>query len=313
MTRAIYYPPANRTAQWYADNYPGVTMVVNKLCLHTTEGSGWPAYSGGAMAPNMTGFPDMTARKINWRQHFPANMSSRALAHPSGTPATNTAGTFQVELIGTCERGGPGLFWPDAPDWALQDVGDVLAWLHIEWPVPLRAASTWLSYPASYGNSSARMSWSTWGGFTGMHGHQHVPGNDHGDPGSIDANKIVRMATTGDSDVVTEADIDAIAERTRDKIMEHFPAGGDLNVKTILARMWPQLMEITKRLTDLAKAVGVADANDVLDVDVLGDAIATKVIAALPKTGTGTGGSLTRDDVEAAVKQAFREGTSSTT
>ncbi|MFD3560872.1 hypothetical protein ACFWVU_14500 [Streptomyces sp. NPDC058686] len=47
------------------------------------------------------------------RQHFPANMSSRALVNRNGGVETNTLNVVQIELVGTCVKGGPGLYWPN--------------------------------------------------------------------------------------------------------------------------------------------------------------------------------------------------------
>jgi hypothetical protein len=213
MTRATLYPPANRTAQWYADDYPGAIFEsIEKLCLHTTEGSGWPGYSGGAVAPNLTALPDIANRRLIWRHHFPINMSSRALRNLAGGVQTNTDRVVQVEFVGTCEKGGPGFYWPGAPDWALADVAGLVEWLHAEWALALNAAPLWLPYPASYGKTKARMSGTTWDAFRGVLGHQHVPENDHGDPGALDAARIITLAKgNAVARTLTDEDIAALA------------------------------------------------------------------------------------------------------
>ncbi|GAA0464000.1 hypothetical protein [Streptomyces olivaceiscleroticus] len=38
------------------------------------------------------------------------------------------------------------------------------------------------------------MSASQWNGFRGICGHQHVPENDHGDPGSLDFRHVLELA-----------------------------------------------------------------------------------------------------------------------
>lgn len=213
MTRATLFPPANRTAQWYASKYPGATFDgIEKLVIHTTEGSGWPGYSGGKSAPNLTALPDTAARRLVWRHHFPINMSSRALVNKAGGVQTNTDRAVQVELIGTCERGGPGMFWPEAPDWALAEVAELVAWLHVEWGLALAVAPLWLPYPSSYGSTKARMSGAAWDAFRGVCGHQHVPENDHGDPGLLNAARIVQLARgSAVARTLTDEDIAALA------------------------------------------------------------------------------------------------------
>src|SRR4029079_18099398 len=136
---AEFFPPANRTAQWFEDDFGGARMDVNVGCLHTTEGTSWPSYAGGAVAPNLTAKPVMSGRHLQWRQHFRLNASSRALVNRAGGVETNTLNVVQVELVGTCDpahrehfgkqlAGVDYVFWPDAPDWALEGLADFMRW-----------------------------------------------------------------------------------------------------------------------------------------------------------------------------------------
>jgi hypothetical protein len=97
-----FFPPADRTAQWFEDDFGGARMNVNVGCLHTTEGTSWPGYDGGAVAPNLPAKPVMSGRHLQWRQHFRLNTSSSALVNNAGGVATNTLNVVQVELVGTC-------------------------------------------------------------------------------------------------------------------------------------------------------------------------------------------------------------------
>lgn len=192
MSRATIYPKADRS-QWFAGAYPGDIMPhPNVVVLHTTEGSSWPGYSGGALAPTFT--YDATSGVI--RQHFPVNMSARALVHPPGVP-TNTLNVVQIEIIGTCAKGGPGIYWPAATDAQLAGLVDLLRWLNTEWSIPLVSTTKpWTSYPASYGlQAPQRMSANEWLNFTGVCGHQHVYGNEHGDPGDFPAQRLLALVT----------------------------------------------------------------------------------------------------------------------
>lgn len=195
MTKAIYYPGADRTSQWAFGKYPGDAMNTNCVVLHTTETLSWPSYSTGY-------YPTFTyhrGAKARWRQHLPVNRSARALEHPAGGPATNTANCAQVELVGTCDRSYKnrygGIYWPEAPDDALEDVARFLAWMKTEWGVRLVAPPKWPAYPQSYGNGAGqRMSPQQWHDFYGVCGHMHVPTNHHGDPGNIDIARLLVMA-----------------------------------------------------------------------------------------------------------------------
>src|SRR4051794_6731271 len=126
------YAKANTTAQWFQDNYPGSVMNPNVVVLHTTETTGWPPYGGGATAPNYTARPNIAAKRLEWRAHFPDERSSRALKNLTGGVETNTLNVVQVELIGTCDAskrerwgslraGRDYIYLPDAPEWLLDD------------------------------------------------------------------------------------------------------------------------------------------------------------------------------------------------
>ncbi|MEU5433813.1 peptidoglycan-binding protein [Streptomyces sp. NPDC020719] len=159
------------------------------IVLHTTEGGTWPSYDGGASAPNFT------VKGGEVRQHFNANESSRALVNKSGGVQTNTLNVVQIELVGTCERGGPGLYWPGASDADMAALVDLIQWLTSNYPIPVVSTSKpWLSYPTSYGSKSGqRMSFSEWTNFNGICGHQHVPENDHGDPGNFPIQRLISL------------------------------------------------------------------------------------------------------------------------
>lgn len=204
------YAKANKQAQWFAGRYPGskltlkaTTMVV---VLHTTEGTTWPSYSAGAVAPTYTGQPPVGKIAGAWRAHFPDEMSARALVNNPGGVETNTANCVQIELIGTCDpahaktwaglKAGTGyVYWPNASDAQLAWVAALLADLHKRHGLRLQAPVKFKPYPASYGaGNGVRMSASSWRNYTGVCGHQHVPENVHGDPGALDVARILAHA-----------------------------------------------------------------------------------------------------------------------
>ena len=139
MDGPVHFPGADREAQWFGDAFPGVTMPrIDKLLLHTTEGSGWPGYNGGASAPTLTYHPT----KHKWRQHFAISQSARALADPKVTQVReNRANVVQVEIICSCDpvqiKKHNLLDVRDLDDEALLDLGEFAAWLHREWGLPL--------------------------------------------------------------------------------------------------------------------------------------------------------------------------------
>lgn len=191
------YPPADAKAEWYGDTYPGVFMGgVDKIVLHTTEGNGWPTYKDGSVAPNLTYWP----AQRQWRQHVSLTHSARALIDdPATAVRENRDRVVQVEIVAICDpklatqvRGGT--YAPNLSQGAIDDLGAFLAFMHHTFRTGLIAAPRWLPYPASAGNSAVRMTGPQYDAFRGVLGHQHVSGNNHGDPGSLPVAAIIQAA-----------------------------------------------------------------------------------------------------------------------
>lgn len=187
----------------YEDRYPGSVMKPNAGVIHTTEGTSLPTYSGGAVAPNYTAVPDFKNKRLVWHNHFPDERSSRALENHAGGVETNTLNVVQVELVGTCapgihadweKRGIQHIYWPEAPDWALDDVADFIADMHRRHGIKIAGPKTWTAYPDSYGAGGQRFTNAQWRAFYGWCGHQHVPENVHGDPGAFPWAKVEAKA-----------------------------------------------------------------------------------------------------------------------
>lgn len=252
------YKAANAEAQWFANAYPGSAIDPNVLVLHTTEGTDWPSYSGGASAPHYTAKP--SGKRLAWRQHFPESMSSRALRNEDGGVETNTLNCVQVELVGTCApatrnawvkagkkeatEDDPGhfVFWPEAPDWALKGLADFVADIHKRQGIKLQSRK-FLAYPDSYGASPVRMTGPQWVRFYGICGHQHVPENSHGDPGDLNIEKVLRYAT-------------ALAYPEPEQPNNHVTAGRDLVERGLkeFAQVNPDRAAVKK----MADAIAVA-------------------------------------------------------
>lgn len=199
------YPGAS-TAYWYGSAYPGSAMEVNVIVWHSTEGTSLPSYGGGASAPNFTAKPDFAAKRLVWYQHYDFDVSSRALVNKAGGVQTNTLNACQVEIVGTCDpathakwvkAGYQHLYTPELPDWAIRDLAAFAKWANTQHGVPLSSGLTFKAYPGSYGANGVRLSDSQWSAFKGHCGHQHVPENDHGDPGSMPITAILAAAKNG--------------------------------------------------------------------------------------------------------------------
>ena len=173
----LWHPNAERIiADRSGGSYSGVSW---RLVLHTTEGT---SVAGAVAAYQQHGsWPHMTidCRKRRVTQHFPFTVAARALKRPRGTVATNGANAIQVELIGYAK---------DTANWDAADVtwlGEVLAPVMDAYDIERRS-------PAFVGadvggiasaRSPYRFNDRDWLAFNGVCGHQHVPNNDHWDPG----------------------------------------------------------------------------------------------------------------------------------
>lgn len=198
MANALYYPEADSVTQDFSKVYPGSEIAPDLFLLHSTEGSGWEPYDGGANAPHMTLKIDLSKpRRCELRQHYPANRNSRALVNAPGGAETNREDVFQLEIVATsgwASAENPSAPWKaafkitDLPDWALREIGRIWAWLHIEWGVPLSIAAPFVAW----NGRRPTMTEEDWVNAVGLIGHQHVPeGNTHTDPGDIDAERIL--------------------------------------------------------------------------------------------------------------------------
>jgi hypothetical protein len=199
------YPGAS-TAYWYQTQYGGDAMESNVIVWHTTEGTSLPDYSGGSVAPNFTARPNFAAKRLEWFQHFDFDVSSRALVNKAGGVETNTLNVCQIEIVGTCDPGTHSrwanagyshLYTPELPDWVIRDLAAFTKWAHDNHGVPLSSGLTFKAYPSSYGANGVRMSFDNWNAFKGHCGHQHVPENDHGDPGAFPITAILDAAKGG--------------------------------------------------------------------------------------------------------------------
>lgn len=118
---------------------------------------------------------------IKWEQYIPFDGNAGGLLHNAGTVDTNKMGDYciQVAIIGYAK---------DAPTYSwnlLNALGDFMVWCNQEFGIKIDA-------PLFYGSSAyghdkpQRFTDQQWKDWDGWCGHQHVPNNEHWDPGKID-------------------------------------------------------------------------------------------------------------------------------
>lgn len=202
MAKAQIYPGATKSS-WYQDDYPGDRMDTNVVVWHSTEGRTLPDYSGGVSAPTITAVPDFKAERLVWHQHFDIDVSARALVNKRGGVETNTLNVAQVEIVGTSDPAthrkwgsSPHLYMAQLPEWVIRDLAAFSKWMWTEHGVPLTSGVEFKAYPGSYGDTPTRMTFDEWTAYKGHAGHQHVPENDHGDPGAFPMQAILKAAGT---------------------------------------------------------------------------------------------------------------------
>jgi hypothetical protein len=187
-----------------------------KLLLHTTEGSTIEGAIGAYRIHNSWPHLTVDCKRRRVVQHLPFTVPARSLRNASGGVETNRQGTIlvQIEIVGSA--GQPSTIGTASDlEWFGREVVGVVC---RQTGIPLDSSVAWTSYPASYGlRAGQRLSGSRWAGYSGILGHQHAPENDHGDPGKLDIARILAAARGGDD--VTEAQLDAIVERTAKRVV----------------------------------------------------------------------------------------------
>jgi hypothetical protein len=179
--------PHGRALPWAETSDP-------KGCLHTTEGSGWPPYQGWTVHPHFTVLP-LPGRGVRVKQHVRLDGASFALRNTPGGVETNRDRVYQVELIGTATRNGPGLAWRDADDVVLAALYRTLIRpLSEEVGIPLSA----LPFRDEAAVPGHRLGGARFDGYSGWLGHQHVPENSHWDPGPFPWDRMIKV---GDDDM----------------------------------------------------------------------------------------------------------------
>lgn len=146
--------------------------VPAKLVWHTTEGTSLPGYAGSH--PHFT----LDFKRKQLYQHIPVTSGAMALVH--GVVETNRAHAIQVELVG---------FASESPNWSDADYAQIAAlarWIEKHCGVPRKCTVRFV--PVGQTN---HLGSSQWLSYSGHLGHQHVPGNDHTDPGSFQIQKVI--------------------------------------------------------------------------------------------------------------------------
>lgn len=183
-------------AEWHPDAtkdlYPDAGDYISapaKLCWHTTETRGLPSYDGSQ--PHFTFNP----RTNDLWQHQSIAKAAKGLQH-TAPPETNRAHCIQVELIcyssESIAKTVGGLAVTDLTDADYGRIAKLARWIEKNGGVARKSSVKFEHYPESSGAANGvRLGSSAWLSYKGHLGHQHVPGNVHGDPSSLRIDKVL--------------------------------------------------------------------------------------------------------------------------
>ena len=187
MSPVLFHPSASRRLLEDAGPFTGGGR---KLVVHTTEG---PTLDGAFVTVrDRRSAPHFILEVLDGRrrlvQCIPLDQAARGLQHLSGTPETNRANCIQVEVVGFADLtearrlGHPELFVGNWEPAVYRHLHRLMRWTHEHFGVPMRADH---AFPGHAG--FRRLGGQEFVGAAGLVGHCHVPGNDHTDPGPLDA------------------------------------------------------------------------------------------------------------------------------
>jgi len=108
------------------------------------------------------------------------NQYGKGLMHPAGTPETNRANCIQVEIIG---------FAKDSPHWGehiYRNLARLALLIEHRVAIPRRVGRP-------FGTNVQRVTPAGFPRSAGHFGHEHVPNNDHVDPGAMRAKHLLNL------------------------------------------------------------------------------------------------------------------------
>ena len=161
--------------------------------IHTTEVKSYApsktSYYGHHNPPHFTLVMGASEAKVY--QHFPITFAARALKGVVGTE-TNRRSAIQIEIAWKAAE------IANLPEAMLERLWDWMRWAETQAGIKSSKYCTFVGHGAAAGlNSSSRLSVAEWNAFDGWCGHQHVPGNDHWDPGKLDIGRLLRITRPG--------------------------------------------------------------------------------------------------------------------
>jgi hypothetical protein len=187
-----FHPRATRVVPSHVQG-AGYVGVPWKLVIHTTESDTYTPstadYFGHQHWPHAT----VVAGRIF--QHLPISRAARALARADGVE-TNRANAIQCEVVWRADRA------QEMPDELVATLADWLDWAAEETGCPLDVPRSFRGagegIVLAVASSPHRFTLEQWLRVTGIVGHQHVPVNDHFDPGRLPVDRLNEFLKGGE-------------------------------------------------------------------------------------------------------------------
>lgn len=271
-----------------------------KCCLHTTEGTSI-AGAIGAYAPYPPhGIYDWQTRVA--KQHIPLDLASY-----SAMDGNDDDFMVQIELVGFAHDTRN---WPDI---AYRNIAaDVIGPIADAFGVPPESIDKqWLDdtdgVTIAHPNSPLRITPAQLRDFSGWLGHQHLPAPDsHWDPGALDIGRLIRYGYNNVEDDMTpdEAALLANVAHNVERINAFLSITSDAPVnpadgerETLFDAVWQAAAEEKARDAAALKAAvdSFAGMSNVLGI----------ISEKLDKMGSGTGGSVTKADVQKMLDESL--------
>lgn len=169
--------PSSLWGTYVSGRYKGV--------LHSTESTTFTPSASSYYGH--TSYPHFTDAPQGIYQHIPIDRAARALKSTSSVQ-TNRARVIQIEVVGTARR-DPSHSMSKLPAWRLERLRRLMVWIEEQTGVKPKAPTFYddkSGFTLATPTARQRMSAAAWSAYDGWCGHQHVPVNDHWDPGTVD-------------------------------------------------------------------------------------------------------------------------------
>ena len=128
---------------------------------------------------------------VAFYQHFPITVAARALENRRGGVETNRRSAIQIEIAWTAAD------IDNLPDAMVERLWDWMRWVETETGVNSASYRKFRGIEARGLDGVGRMTNDEWNDFDGWCGHQHVPENEHWDPGKLNLGQLLRIKRPG--------------------------------------------------------------------------------------------------------------------